>query len=212
MPRTIAIADIHGCSDALASILRAIAPQPDDTLICLGDYVDRGMDSKGVLDMLIELSRCCRFVPILGNHDEMMLKARESKSALREWMEFGGIATLDSYGSSGQIDLIPDEHFEFVESCLPSFETDTHFFVHANYDPELPLDQQDERTLRWLSLRDSVPGPHVSGKIAVVGHTPQPNILNLGHLICLDTGCAYGGTLTAMEMGTEEVSQSTTMQ
>ena len=58
MPRTIAIADIHGCSDALASILRAIAPQPDDTLICLGDYVDRGMDSKGVLNMLIELSKC----------------------------------------------------------------------------------------------------------------------------------------------------------
>jgi serine/threonine protein phosphatase 1 len=211
MPRTIAIADIHGCSDALASILRAIAPQPDDTLISLGDYVDRGMDSKGVLDMLIELSKCCRLVPILGNHDEMMLKARESKFAFREWMEIGGIATLDSYGSSGQIDLIPDEHFEFLESCLPWFETDTHFFVHANYDPELPLDQQDERTLRWLSLRDYVPGPHVSGKIAVVGHTPQPEILNLGHLICLDTGCAYGGTLTAMEMESGEVWQSTTM-
>ena len=212
MLRTITIGDIHGCSDALASILRAIDPKPDDTIITLGDYVDRGMNSKGVLDMLIELSKRCRLIPILGNHDEMMMKARRSKLAFRHWMEFGGIETLDSYGDSGQIDLIPDEHFEFLDSCLPFFETDTHFFVHGNYDPELPLDQQDERRLRWVSLRDSLPAPHQSGKIAVVGHTPQSEVLNLGHLICLDTGCAYGGKLTAMELGTGEVWQARTMQ
>jgi serine/threonine protein phosphatase 1 len=211
MPRTIAIGDIHGCSDALASILRAIDPKHDDTLVCLGDYVDRGMDSKGVLDMLIELSKLCRLVSILGNHDEMMLKARQSRSAFREWLEFGGIATLDSYGASGQIDLVSADHFLFLQSCRSWFETDAHFFVHANYDPELPLDQQDARTLRWLSLRDSVPGPHRSGKVAVLGHTPQPDILNLGHLICLDTGCACGGSLTAMEMRSREVWQSTSM-
>ena len=76
LPRTIAIGDIHGCSTALASILLAIDPQPEDTIITLGDYVNRGMDSKGVLDVLIELSGRCRLIPILGNHDEMMLKAR----------------------------------------------------------------------------------------------------------------------------------------
>ena len=200
MPRTIAIGDIHGCSNALASLLQAINPLPDDTIITLGDYVNRGMDSKGVLDTLIELSGCCRLIPILGNHDEMMLAARGSKSAFRHFLEFGGIETLDSYGDSGQISLIPDEHFEFLNSCLPWFETDTHFFTHGNYDPDLPLDQQRDRTLRWLSLRDSVPSPHCSGKIAVVGHTPQPEVLNLGHLICLDTGCAYGGKLTAMDV------------
>ena len=86
---------------------------------------------------------------------------------------------------------------------MPYFETDTHFFVHANYDPKLPLAQQDGRTLRWLSLLDSVPGPHCSGKIAIVGHTPQEDVLKLGHLICLDTGCGLGGKLT--EMGTGEV-------
>jgi serine/threonine protein phosphatase 1 len=212
MTRIIAIGDIHGCSSAFESILRAIDPQPDDTIITLGDYVDKGHDSKGVLDMLIELSGRCRLVPILGNHEEQMLLAKEDIAEFKWWMEFGGTACLDSYGSSGQIDLIPDEHFKFLESCLPFFETDTHFFVHGNYDPDLTLDQQNRRTLRWPSLRDSVPGPHRSGKIAVVGHTPQPEILNLGHLVCLDTGCAYGGKLTAMEMGSGEVWQAGTMQ
>ena len=212
MPRTIAIADIHGCFDALASILRAIDPKHDDTIICLGDYVDRGADSKGVLDMLINLAGDWRLIPILGNHDEMMLKARKSKPAFREWMEIGGIATLDSYEATGLINVVPANHFQFLQSCRPFFETDTHFLVHANYDPHLPLDQQEVRTLRWLSLQDHVPGPHVSGKIAVVGHTPQPEVLNLGHLICLDTGCGFGGKLTAMEMESGEVWQAGTMQ
>jgi serine/threonine protein phosphatase 1 len=208
MTRTIAIGDIHGCSDALASLLRAIDPQPDDTIITLGDYVDKGHDSKGVLDLLIDLSRRCRLVPILGNHEEQLLESRDDDAEFKWWMEFGGVVTLDSYGSSGTIDLIPDEHFRFLESCVPWFETDTHFFTHGNYDPDLPLDQQDGRALRWLSMRDSVPGPHCSGKIAVVGHTPQPSVLDLGHLICLDTGCAYGGKLTAMDLETETIWQA----
>ena len=102
MPRTIAIGDIHGLADALAAILRAIDPTLDDTIITLGDYVDKGHDSKGVLDLLIDLSKRCRLVPILGNHEEQMLRARTDTSAFQWWMEFGGIVTLDSYGSSGQ--------------------------------------------------------------------------------------------------------------
>ena len=162
--------------------------------------------------LLIELSKRCRLIPILGNHDEMMLRARESKSAFRDWWEWGAIETLDSYGESGRIELIPDGHFKFLESSVPWFESKTYFFVHANYNPDLPLDQQDERMLRWLSLRDYVPGPHVSGKIAVVGHTPQTEVFDRGHLICIDTGCAIGGKLTAMEMGSGEVWQAGTMQ
>lgn len=208
VPRNIAIGDIHGCFSELTSLLRAIDPQPDDTIIPLGDYVNRGMDSKGVLDTLIELSGRCRLIPILGNHDEMLLKAKTSRSAFRHYLEFGGIETLDSYGDSGQISLVPQVHFQFLESCVDYFENKTHFFTHGSYDPALPLDQQDGRTLRWLSLRDSAPGPHCSGKIAVVGHTPQPELLDLGHLICLDTGCANGGKLTAMEIRSGEIWQA----
>ena len=142
----------------------------------------------------------------------MMLKANDSKVACQEWLEFGGITTLDSYGGLGQINHVPENHFQFLQSCRSWFETDTHIFLHANYDPALPLDQQDTRTLRWLSLLDYVPGPHLSGKIAVVGHTPHENILDIGHLICLDTGCGNGGKLTAMEMGSGEIWQARTMQ
>src|SRR5687767_10464649 len=100
MPRMIAIGDIHGCSTALAALVQAIEPQPDDTIIPLGDYVDRGMDSKGVLDQLIALADRCHLVPILGNHDQMMLNARNGKDDFRYWMNCGGIAALDSYGST----------------------------------------------------------------------------------------------------------------
>ena len=199
-PRTIAIGDIHGCSTAVAALLQAVDPQPDDTIITLGDYVDRGFDSKGVLDQLIALADRCNLAPLLGNHDQMMLHARDGKSDFQFWLNCGGIAALDSYGSSGQMDLIPAAHFRFLQRCLSYFEADTHFFVHANYKPDLPLDKQDDHTLRWLSLRDFVPEPHISGKIAVLGHTPQTDVLDLGHVICLDTGCCNGGWLTALDV------------
>ncbi len=207
MPRTIAIGDIHGCSTALVRLLHIIEPTPDDTIITLGDYVDRGIDSKGVLDELIALAGRCRLMPILGNHDEMMLNARNGKDDFRFWMNCGGVAALDSYGSTCRLDLIPRSHFRFLEGCLPCYETPTHLFLHANYQPHLPLNQLDDSSLRWQSLKDCVPAPHCSGKIAVLGHTPHPEVLNLGHLICLDTGCCLGGWLTAMEVSTGQLWQ-----
>jgi len=198
--RTIAIGDIHGCSTALAALLEAIDPQPDDAIVTLGDYVDRGLDSKGVLDQLIALADRCNLVPLLGNHDEMMLHARDGASDLQFWLNCGGDAALDSYGSTGKLNLVPAAHFQFLERCRAFFETETHFFVHANYKPDVSLDKQDEHTLRWLSLRDFTPGPHRSGKIAVLGHTSQAEVLDLDRLICVDTGCCYGGWLTALDV------------
>lgn len=201
MTRTIAIGDIHGCSIAFEALIDAINPQRDDTIIPLGDYVDRGIDSKGVLDQLIELCDRCNLVPILGNHDQMMLHARDGRSDFQFWLNCGGDAALDSYGSSGKLDLISRNHIRFLESCRSYFETDTHIFLHANYKPEVPLDQLDDHTIRWLSLRDYVPPkPHCSGKIAVVGHTPHTEILDLGFLICLDTGVWKSGWLTALDV------------
>jgi hypothetical protein len=117
MPRTIAIGDIHGCSTALAKLIELIDPQPDDVLVPLGDFVDRGIDSKGVIEQLIFLADRCRLVPILGNHEEMMLGAREGRSDFQFWINCGGLACLGSYGSTGRIDLIPRRHFGFLESC-----------------------------------------------------------------------------------------------
>ena len=205
--RTIAVGDIHGCSIALRRLVEKIDLRPEDTFITLGDYVNRGVDSKGVLDYLIGLTVRCHFIPILGNHDVMMLQAVEDGTNIDRWLSKGGEATLRSYGSTTSFDQIPTQHIDFLKQCRSYFETKTHFFLHANYRPELPLDQQDIKTIRWLSLRDSVPGPHISGKTAVLGHTPQPDVLDAGHFICLDTGCCNGGWLTAMEVMTHHVWQ-----
>ncbi|HUY34614.1 MAG TPA: metallophosphoesterase family protein [Pirellulales bacterium] len=207
--RTIAIGDIHGCSTAFRKLVEAVELRPDDTLVTLGDYVDRGLDSRGVLEFLIELTNRCRLIPLLGNHEEMMWAACEGRFELRYWRECGGQATLDSYGKQGVLELVPRCHLEFVRRCHVWFETETHLFVHANYRADLPMRQQDGKTLRWLSLRAHMPPRHMSGKTAIVGHTPQPDgeILDVGYLKCLDTGCCAGGWLSALEVDSGQVWQ-----
>jgi serine/threonine protein phosphatase 1 len=209
MGRVIAFGDIHGCSLALSSALHAIRPAQDDTLVMLGDTIDYGLDSRGVLDQLIDLEGSCRLVSLLGNHEEMMLSARQSQKAREFWLNCGGVATLESYGFGAQLAHIPARHWQFLERCLPFYETRTHLFVHANYRPYLPLIKQRGEMLRWRSLGDFLPGPHVSGKVAVVGHTPQTTgeVLNLGHLLCIDTCVQGGGWLTALDVTTGEIWQ-----
>lgn len=96
--RIIAIGDIHGHATALAALVELVRPRHNDVLVTLGDYVDRGPDTMGVLDQLIELQHRCQFIPLMGNHEEMMLGAREGRSDFAFWMKFGGDAALDSYG------------------------------------------------------------------------------------------------------------------
>src|SRR5262249_48275007 len=98
--RTIAIGDIHGCPDALAALIDAVAPGRDDTIVTLGDYIDRGPNSRGVLDRLLRLAGQCRLVPLLGNHEEALLDALQEKDALRRWLTLGGAGTLRSYGGA----------------------------------------------------------------------------------------------------------------
>ncbi|WP_165075313.1 metallophosphoesterase family protein [Paludisphaera rhizosphaerae] len=206
MARVIAIGDVHGCSTALGALIEAVEPRPTDLIVTLGDYIDRGPDSRGVLDQLIELGRRCRLVPILGNHDQMLLDVRIGKYPIFWFFDIGGTTTLDSYGPGRELSLIPDEHYEFLEGCLDYHETATHIFTHANYFPDVPMAEQHAGTLRWESIREMTPGPHESGKTVIVGHTPQRTgeILDLGHLVCIDTYCHGGGWLTALEVKTGE--------
>ncbi|MFM2095097.1 MAG: Serine/threonine-protein phosphatase 1 [Planctomycetota bacterium] len=199
--RTIAIGDIHGHALALAGLLDAVAPQPDDMVVFLGDYIDRGPDSRGVLQLVLSLSDRCRVVPLMGNHEEMLLQARGNRHALPMWLDNGGDATLRSYDSSDELEGIPTTHVEWLCSLRRYHETERHFFIHANYAPNWRLDQHDSKTSLWLPLTD-LPGRHYSGKTAVVGHTPQPagKILNLGYLLGIDTGCGFGGQLTALDV------------
>ncbi len=202
-PRTIAIGDIHGYSAALDALLDAIRPCPEDTIVTLGDYINRGPDSRGVIERLMDLPRRCRLVPILGNHDQILLEAR-SGLRLMALIGMGGIATLNSYGPGRDIRLIPQAHFQFLEGCRDFYETDTHIFVHANYFPDIPMEEQPVMMLRWESISDMPPRPHVSGKTVIAGHTSQRSgeILDLGYVKCIDTDCYGGGSLTALDVQT----------
>src|SRR5436305_8029178 len=108
----------------------------------LGDYIDRGPHSRGVLDYLISLSHRCRLVPLLGNHEEALLDALRDKEHLRRWLTLGGADTLRSYGwvaggpRRAQADWFPKPHRDFLATCRPYHETPTHLFPHAGYVPE----------------------------------------------------------------------------
>lgn len=206
--RLIAIGDMHGCSDALRALVGAIAPEPEDRIVTLGDYIDRGPDSRGVIDGLLALSRRCRLIPILGNHEEMLLGGLRGDSPIAWWLEHGGRATLASYGGPDAQTrdevrrLLPAEHLAFLAEARDYYEADDHFFTHANYVAGAPLDQQPVEALRWQSLVEHLPKRHYSGKTAVVGHTLQRSgePLDAGHLLCLDTFCDGGGWLTARDV------------
>lgn len=210
--RVVAIGDIHGCDAALRAIIEAIRPRPTDTLVILGDCVDRGPKSADVIDQLLALREECRLIALLGNHEEMMLNYLEGRPQPDDWLLCGGAATIDSYrDANGGMVALPHAHLDFIRGWGDCFETDTHFFAHASYEPDRPLSQQHWQTMRWQSLKHTgIPRPHESGKIAIVGHTSQKNgeILNVGHLICLDTFCWGGGWLTAFDIVSGEVWQA----
>ena len=204
--RRFVIGDIHGCAKALRTLIECIDPSPDDELIFLGDYVDRGPDSRGVIDQIIELKSRCRVVALRGNHEIMVCGVAFGGMDGTIWLESGGKATVTSYG--GSLEKIPADHKAFFHSLLPHYETKDAIFVHACYDPNLPMEQQPEEMRYWTHI-GLVPPPHCSGKRVYVGHTPQPAglILDLGYLVCVDTYCFGTGYLTAVNVETDEVIQ-----
>lgn len=208
--RTIAIGDIHGAATALRILLDALKVAADDTLVTLGDAIDRGSDSREVLMQLILLQERCHFVPILGNHEQMLLDTVDGKISLQDWLIHGGAETLDSYGGGAALAVVPEEHIDFLRTWGDYHETSNHFFAHGNYLAKKSLPKQPWEEMRWRSLSYFMPGPHTSGKIAVVGHTAnkQSKIVNHGHIICIDTYCHGGGWLTALEPATGKVWQA----
>lgn len=211
--RVLAIGDIHGCSRALDALLAAVSTQPADRIVTLGDYVDRGPDTRGVLDRLLALHAAGRLVALRGNHEQMMCEARRDRGALRGWLACGGRQALVSYSPTpagpGSLADVPERHWEFLENALVDWhETETHFFVHANAHPDVPLDEQPDYMLRWEFFND--PPPHVSGKVMVCGHSEQRGgePRNLGHAVCIDTRAHGGGWLTCLDVTTGQVWQA----
>jgi serine/threonine protein phosphatase 1 len=204
MTRYLAIGDIHGCINALTSLADFVGFRDDDTIITLGDYVDRGPNSRAVLDFVIELGNHHNLVPLRGNHEIMMLDSREKKSWFQAWMTFGGDATLRSYAASadesGAFADIPGAHIDFLENSLVSYyECESHFFVHANVDAKTALSEQSDASLYWKKYGD--PERHCSDKIMVCGHTAQRTGLPLSneHSICIDTWAHGDGWLSCLD-------------
>ncbi|MDA7980028.1 MAG: serine/threonine protein phosphatase [Pirellulales bacterium] len=204
--RTLAIGDIHGCLMALDTLLDVVNPGSTDVLISLGDYVDRGPESCGVLERILGLMSQTRLFPLLGNHEVMMVGAWRD-GIEEDWLAYGGAETLESYGRAnglGTIEDVPEHHWDFLTShCVWHHEGPKHIFVHAGLEANVPLGEQDPLWLFWEKLRPEVAQPHVSGKIVVCGHTPQRSglPLNLGHTVCIDT-FVYGedGWLTCLDV------------
>jgi serine/threonine protein phosphatase 1 len=205
--RTLAIGDIHGCDLAFDTLLQALSISSDDSVVVLGDVVDRGPGSRQVIERLLRLQNECQLVFIQGNHEEMMLAGLKSEQMAQGWLLYGGKATIISYG--GDPRNIPDSHLDFLLAGRDYWETDTELFIHANIDPKLPLEKQDVEMLRWTHLT-GYERPHPSGKRIVCGHTPQRSGRPLAFpgWVCIDTFVCGGSWLTGLDVATNEYCQT----
>lgn len=223
--RIYAVGDIHGRLDLLVKLESLIrrdiesGPPVPTSLVFLGDYVDRGPDSREVIEHLMRRQPfCTEQVFLRGNHEQVLLDVLGTGDRLDHWISFGGMETLVSYGLRPRLSLgaedaaavqrefaamFPEPHLAFLKATQLSYETADHFFVHAGINPQLPLERQRPSDLMWIRepfLASTKQHP----KIIVHGHTPvrraeiHPNRINI------DTGAFVTGRLTcAVIDGTE---------
>jgi len=209
MNRLIAIGDIHGQNAILEKILVAINPQPEDVFVFLGDYIDRGPDSKGVIETISDLQKKCQVHLILGNHEEMTLAALAGgKSDHIYWCHFGGQQMLESY-QVDHVSKLPSDYWRFIAKCVDFVETENHIFVHAGCLPSIPIEKNTASTFRWDRFPEN-PQQHVSGKKVVCGHSAREDIFDLGFICCIDTGCGVlpKGKLTALDVNSGQYWQA----
>lgn len=202
-----AIGDIHGSIKALKAIFKQGVIQPSDKVVFLGDYVDRGSDSKGVIDWLIKNKEEFDFEFVLGNHEIMMATAKTSPDRLVEWLHLGGANTLDSYKIRDErnwMDKIDKTHWDFIDSCQHYVEIKNFIFVHAGLEGGKSLYEQNKHHLFWKKYEE--PEPYDSSKIVICGHTSRKNgeIADFGHTICIDTYAHGGMWLTCLNVETGE--------
>jgi serine/threonine protein phosphatase 1 len=198
MPRLFAIGDIHGNSKALAKLLDAVKPSEEDVVVLLGDYIDRGPDSSGVIETILELRQKTELICLRGNHEQMMLNALESEEASDFWCQCGGDQTLSSFGCE-KVKSIPAIVWDFLRGTVLYHETPMNIFVHANVDFDSPMEYQCASTLLWRHIE--YPPSHQSGKLIICGHTPQSSGLpaHFGSAVCIDTDVCKSGWLTCYE-------------
>ena len=204
---TFVFGDIHGCLSSFNALLEFISPGKDDVIVTLGDYIDRGPASKGVIDRLIQLDKEINLITLCGNHELMMEEARFGPPASSFWLLNGGIETLASY-QSRKLSEVPDAHWRFFQNLKPFHVVDRFLLCHATVPFDKAPEDCDIDELYWERFHDLK--PRQDGKFLVCGHTPQdgslPRVAN-GN-VCIDTGCVHGGYLTALTLETGEYLQA----
>ncbi len=204
--RLFAIGDIHGCPDELAAMIRKIAPREADTVVFVGDYVDRGPSARDVVEQLLELEQGrAETVFLKGNHEDMMLSFLGHPGHYGESFLFnGGEVTLDSYGVTESelehaIEYLPERHVRFFDGLATSYLRPPYLFVHAGVVPTRHFEEQQVDDLLWIR-QEFIFNPHVLGETVVFGHTPlRAVMLDLPYKIGIDTGLVYGGKLSCVE-------------
>jgi serine/threonine protein phosphatase 1 len=216
-----AVGDVHGRADLLRALHRLIeadaahlTPGTERVVVYVGDYVDRGLDSREVIDVLLrEPLRGFRPVYLLGNHDAWLLSFLVDPKVGSTWLRYGGDVTLHSYGVrlGAPVDEaayfeelqtalraeLPPHHVDFLRNLELSFESGDFLFVHAGVRPGVPLDQQVADDLLWIRE------PFLSwkrdfGKVVVHGHTVESEPVVRGNRIGIDTGACWTGCLTCL--------------
>ena len=215
--RVYAIGDIHGRSDLLAALIEAIEQEIESAgkvscqIVLLGDLVDRGPDSAGVIKMARKWGKRRAVRILFGNHEEMFLKSFEDTDVLKHFLRFGGRETLLSYGmerkafGKGSIaeiqaqleEVVPKKDRKFIGNFEHLIRIGDYAFVHAGIEPGRPLDEQKNRNLRWIREPFlSHTKPHEA--VVVHGHTISDEPVDAGNRIGVDTGAYASGRLTAL--------------
>jgi len=212
--RTFVVGDIHGCVDELSRLLDALQPSAADTIVFLGDYIDRGPSPKGVIDRLLQLRHegpSCVFLK--GNHEDMFLDYLGYEGRYGEGFLYnGGDATLRSYGLEGKstaasATAVPADHLEFLLSLQMQYTNEGFLCVHAGLDPQRPLPAQRDEDLLWIR-EDFLVNPHPFGCTVLFGHTPHREVLvDLPYKLGLDTGLVYWNKLSCFELGAKQLLQ-----
>jgi len=229
MGRILAISDIHGQYAMLVALLEKIELQPDDQLIFMGDYIDRGPQSKEVLEKVLFLQQTQQAKVLMGNHEAIMLRAFTAKHS-KPWAHWigvcGGIETLASYGLTVEdfdtnnlplLNQLPPkhalrQHLQQIEMMSYYVAYDDVVFVHAGVDPILPIEQTPIATLLWI--RQEFHQQYQGNKTIVFGHTPTFRLhadestdvyFGTNRIIGIDGGATFGGQLHCLDWTTNRV-------
>lgn len=212
MPRLYAVGDIHGCLTHIKRLIDQVPFEPEDTIVFIGDYIDRGQDSRGTVELLLRFRQGHPgSVFLRGNHEDMFedYLFHQNRYQPGVYLMNGGDATLEAYGLDpwrpARPEDFPSEHLEFLRKAQFLHQQDGFLFVHAGLRPDIALEAQDRMDLLWIR-EEFFTREHPFGVTVVFGHTPLRRIFkNLPFAIGIDTGAVFGGCLTCVELAEGDI-------